>query len=312
MTVIEQQKNETDRDGSSRLAALEARLDSLVVAQRPWYKDPTLLAQITAVAAFLMSVVTTVVSAYRTYQQDLNAMKTELRSVIAQLLYHRIQGGELQIKYGSDPLLPVMFTHLAASDVQLARQAYSIVKELGDDASAFDYNQAALFLQGVHELTLAEELASKALIKSTNKKNFPDYLASARRLEMIKLEEGHIQESEFFMQMALKVFEIFPGAATNKCFVSYTHAETLLDAATLASYDCKKVIEYTSHASEHLEKCRHNDHALVRRRYQMINSCGQQPATPLLTRRLELALPQWNQLAPLLKPSYSIPQPGTR
>jgi hypothetical protein len=74
------------------LATLNSRIDDIVAFQnrkRPWYRDTALL--ISGVA-FATSIVTSVISGYRTYRQDINSRKDALQTVIQEFYTNAIAG----------------------------------------------------------------------------------------------------------------------------------------------------------------------------------------------------------------------------
>ena len=69
---------------ASVIEALNRRVDDIAAFQSkrpPWYRDPPVLI---SASAFLISLVTTVLSLHRTHQQDVNALKVQLRAAIQQ------------------------------------------------------------------------------------------------------------------------------------------------------------------------------------------------------------------------------------
>ena len=76
-----------------RISILETRVDALIDAREKksgsLIKDPT---QLIAIAAFIISIFTTIISGYRTYNQDSNQLKSDLRATLLQLNTNYLSG----------------------------------------------------------------------------------------------------------------------------------------------------------------------------------------------------------------------------
>ena len=227
----------TDLDQTSRLAAIEGRVDVLVSAagqfQTPWFRNPSF---IISLAAFLISIVTTVASAYRTYREDVEAQRAQLRTVFSQLNSVELRAAEYSAKFNNHPALAGIRSTLNTQSMFLAKQAYTLVKEIGDDASAIDLAFAGYAVANVGEMALGEELEMKALEKA---KNATEYIGAARALGAMKLATQRIPEAEKYRQMALHGFDLFPKDAINEHRVNEAHAWTQLYWAT-NSTDCAR------------------------------------------------------------------------
>jgi hypothetical protein len=221
----------TDLDQTSRLAA---------------FKSPSV---VISLAAFLISIVTTGASAYRTYRQDIEAQKTQLRSVLMQLTSVDLQGQEFTAKYSNNSALPSMRSSLYAQKIFLTKQAYILVREVGDDASAVDLVATAHSLAEAGEMALGEELAIKALGKS---KNAVEYVAAARNLSIMKLAAQQGAEAEKYRQMALHVFDVFPNDAISENHANSVHAYTNIYLAS-HSNDCAISLTYVADADQYIE-----------------------------------------------------------
>jgi hypothetical protein len=78
---------------------LNRRIDEIMASRgekKPWYREAGL---IISAAAFFISILTTVVSGYRNYQQDLDSTRAQLRASIRQAGNIAIQFIELMAKY---------------------------------------------------------------------------------------------------------------------------------------------------------------------------------------------------------------------
>jgi len=79
---------EDSHDLNKDIGDINRRINDIVAFQKnkdPWYRDTGILI---SAAAFFVSIVTSGLSAYRTYRQDINSRKEALQSVIQQ--YHTI------------------------------------------------------------------------------------------------------------------------------------------------------------------------------------------------------------------------------
>ncbi|MFO1102681.1 MAG: hypothetical protein U1E20_07250 [Methylocystis sp.] len=157
--------NPTAGDHFDRLSALEARVDTLSAEtekkkSKSFVKDPT---QLIAVAAFIISLGTTIMSAYRTYQQDKSQIKSDLRTTIMQLNANYLTGTEMSIKYKDNEHLSSLASYVNSYNTLNARQAYSILRELGSSASAFDHIYVSFALKNSGNFASAEQLAKRAV-----------------------------------------------------------------------------------------------------------------------------------------------------
>jgi hypothetical protein len=241
----------TDLDQMTRLAAVEARVDVLVSAggpKAPWFKNASI---IVSLAAFFISAVTTGTSAYRTYRQDVEAQKTQLRAAIMQLNSVRLQGAEFNTKYSENPRLMGLMSILHGQTISVARQAYALVKEVGDEASATDLLYVGMAISEAGELALGEELVKKSLGRATNASQ---YVGAARQLSVMKLAAQELAEAESYRQAALHVYDIFPKDAINQNQVNYAHAYTNLYVASHSSRsNCTIALTYLTEADAYVK-----------------------------------------------------------
>jgi hypothetical protein len=238
----------TNLDQALRLAAVEARVDVLLSGQSkpPWFKNPSF---IISLAAFLISIVTTVASGYRTYREDVEAQKAQLRTVLGQINAVQLQYAELSAKLGNHPAMANIVTTLRTQKLFLAKQAYTLVKEIGDGASAVDLGVVGYTVADAGEMALGEELAVKALKRA---KNATEYVGTARTLGIMKLATTHVAEAEKYRQMALHVFDVFPQDAINENHVNDVHAWTELYWAN-GSGDCVTALTHVTNANKYIE-----------------------------------------------------------
>ena len=124
-------------------AALGRRIDDIVAFQKErkgWYRDGSLLV---AVAAFFISMITAVISAYHTHRQDVDALRTQLRSPIIAAGNLSVQNVEYLAKYKDNAeMMLAISTALNGQNFVLASQAYSISRTLGSSATSVELSGA--------------------------------------------------------------------------------------------------------------------------------------------------------------------------
>jgi hypothetical protein len=233
--------------------AINRRIDDIVTFQKrkgPWYKDTGLMI---SAAAFFISIMTTVVSWYRTYQQDVNAMKTQLRSAIQQASGLAIQNAELSLKFKDDQQNFLSASSaLNTQNIVLARQAYSLSKSLGASASAMELTAAANALIASSEMLLAEELLKEAVLRA---KNSVEYVATLRLLSGVQFQNGQRGEAAVSFQKAIGAFVLFPTESNNQDYVNLTHAYShLYWVNMIVSTDCPQAMQSVEKASQHLSR----------------------------------------------------------
>jgi hypothetical protein len=120
----------TNLDQALRLAAVEARVDVLLSGQSkpPWFKNPSF---IISLAAFLISIVTTVASGYRTYREDVEAQKAQLRTVLGQINAVQLQYAELSAKLGNHPAMANIVTTLRTQAFSRKTSLYACERNRG-------------------------------------------------------------------------------------------------------------------------------------------------------------------------------------
>jgi hypothetical protein len=233
-------------------AALDRRIDDIVAFQKrkgPWYRDTGVAI---SAAAFFISVMTTVASWYRAHQQDINALKTELRAAIQQSNALQMQNIELMVKYKDDnqTLLAASST-LNNQNVASAQEAYSLVEALGDSASALDLTLTANALNNSQETVLAEELLKKATARVNN--SLED-VAAWRILAITQLQLSKPGDAKASIAKAVSVFDRYPADVSNKIYVGLTQAYTSLYwANAILSTDCQNAKRSLADALKYLQ-----------------------------------------------------------
>src|SRR5262245_21264879 len=84
----------------SEIEKLDHRVNALSVAnnkpEKEWYKNPSVTISL---AAFLISIVTTVTSGWHTYKQDIDTRRNQLYTTLSQLTNARLQWYDYALKY---------------------------------------------------------------------------------------------------------------------------------------------------------------------------------------------------------------------
>ena len=233
---------------SSAITALNRRIDDIAAfhtKRAPWYRDPPVLI---SASAILISLVTTVLSLHRTYQQDVNALKIQLRGAIQQTSNLAMQHMEFYDKYKDNNAKFMSLSSLINTQNEaLARESYALVKSLGASATSLDLTSAAQALSASGAYALAGELLEDAVARAENAVGFTTTL---RTLGALQFQSGQPQEGSESFRRALTVFDRFPSEAKNRDFVNITQAFTYLSwSAFLIRTDCKLARETLREAS---------------------------------------------------------------
>ena len=200
-------------------------------------------------AAFIISLTTTVVSAYRTHKQDTSQLKSDLRATLLQLNANYLSGAEFGIKYKADPALPIITSYLSVNNILNAKQAYSILQEIGPSATSADYTLVAFAMKNANEFATAEQLALKALERATNA---TDYLAAVRFIGTIKLAHGQVAEAEIYLRKAMNAYDQFPSDAININMLKHEQVNSLFYFIS-NTYDCDFANRYMVVADQYFE-----------------------------------------------------------
>jgi hypothetical protein len=216
------------------------------VPKKRWYREPSLVISMTAL---FITLVTTTTSAYRTYRQDVEARKAELRALVLQLNAQQLQTIELLAKHEKDSTLANISSTLVVQNMLTAKQAYTVVKALGRDATSVDYGYVSYVLSTVREMGLAEELGLIALERATNA---VEYLGATRQLATLKMTLRQTAEAEIYFKKALTVFDLYPKDVINDINVHNMHAWTYLNWAA-SSVDCKMLLDHFAEANKEID-----------------------------------------------------------
>ena len=235
------------------LAGVRRRIDDIVAFQQKkpsLYRDTGIMI---SAAAFFISVMTTVVSWYRTYQQDVEAKKTQLRTVLLQAYALNIQNIELGHKLKDDyAAFMNASSTLNAQNLMLAKEAYAVARSLGKSASSMDLVSVANALIQSSEVSLVEDLLKQAVERAENS---VERLAALRLLGSTQYATGRRAEADASFTAALSVFEKYPQDANNLFNVQITHAFTHVYWANAVGYtDCAVSQKNLASATQYLDR----------------------------------------------------------
>lgn len=135
-----------------RIALIKEEVDALQIAvmkkHTPWYKTvPTII----SLLALLFSFGTTYFSYSHTKAQDIQTLKSELRTMLQRLALLPKENFELTKKYTNDPATVAFLSgYINQENALLAQQAAEIAKNLPiDRVSATEYYAIALAFQNL-------------------------------------------------------------------------------------------------------------------------------------------------------------------
>ena len=211
----------------------------------------------------------------------------------------------MSAKYKNDPFLPTIEAELFSNNIVTAKQAYSLAKELGRNASSVDFGLVSSSLGAIGESALADEMALKSLASATNA---TEYVGAARQIGRLRLAHRQVAEADVYYKKALQVFDIYPKDAINEVYVASTHAATQLYWAG-DSIDCSMALGHVTEANKYLETSGLNLPAyLTSWRDGIVSNCSKhQEAQPRLP---AAASPQAEH--PFPRPAASLPKPSIK
>lgn len=209
--------------------------------QRPWYRD---VATIVAVIALLFSFGTTVVSIYRTRQQDIRDARTELRSHLQRLSVLAKENAEL--KNTQDEEIRAGLSGILGNEYRLtAQQSAEVIDNIPPSyMSSAEYIAVANALIVSSSPDVARGLLKRAIDTS---KNPDDKLGAYRLYAALLFSSGDFEEGRKMYQEALNISNSYPPSLVpNSKEIRITQAE-LAWAATEARW------RQCSQAQAHLE-----------------------------------------------------------
>jgi tetratricopeptide (TPR) repeat protein len=202
---------------------------SLLKAKTPWYKN---ISMIVSVMALLFSFGTTYVSNKRIEAQDIQSLKSELRSMLQQLAALPSKNFELTKKYSDDPsAIAFIGGQLNQENALLAFQAADLIHKLPKDKlTAIEVYSVAVALQGAYEIQKANDLyhLSYDIAKDIN-----TAIAAKRGIANSLFQLGQSDAGRVEFQDALNIFSKYKS--NNDFFQKSTHIITLLNWASAES-----------------------------------------------------------------------------
>ena len=196
---------------AERLDVLRGEVDALQLAAMkeatPWYKNAS---SIVALLALLFSFGTTLVSYNHTRAQDIQAMRSELRSLVQRLASLPKENLEIMKKYADDPMsINLVGGYINQENTMLSRQAAEIAQRLpADQVSSTEFQSIALALQNAYDIAGAVALYQKA-VETAGGLN--DEVAALRGRATCLFMLGKPDEGRVEYQKALGIFSRYPG-----------------------------------------------------------------------------------------------------
>ena len=208
---------------------LKREVDSLQISilnvKTPLYKNIPI---IISMLALLFSFGTTYVSNERIATQDVQALKTELRSILQQLAVLPSKNFELTKKYSDDPnAVAFIGGQLNQENTLLAFQAADLVSRLPiDKVTAIEMYSVAVALGFSYEIQKANEMyiSSYKLAKDMN-----TAVAAKRGIANSLYQLGQPEAGRVQFQDALNIFSKYKGH--NDFIQKSTHIVTLINWA---------------------------------------------------------------------------------
>ena len=192
-------------DLDRRLDLINQRVNDIVTLQKPkapWYRDSNFAISL---AAFLISMVTTIASWYHSYQQDINATRIRLSEILERANALQRANLDYMNKFRNDPTyLATASVILNQQNVQLATDAYSLARSLGSHATANQLTLAAYILSISDYSLLSENLLKEAIDRADNS---VEYVAALRLQGSLQFKLGNATAANSAFDLASKVFE---------------------------------------------------------------------------------------------------------
>ena len=204
-------RHNSTTDLSESVLLLKKEVDALQIAvmsqKTSWYKNP---ATIISILALLFSFGTTAVSYVRTYEQDKQNRRAELRGLLERLSNISKETVEIPKKYPNDPVtIGLLSGNLNQENALLSRQAAEIAKKLPKDSvSATEYYFIGWALQSSYNLQGAKEFYGYAIGAATD---FNDKIAALRANAILLFNTGQAEAGRNEYRKALEIFSTFPG-----------------------------------------------------------------------------------------------------
>jgi hypothetical protein len=114
-----------------------ALLRKLALTKKHWWQEPAILI---AAMAFLLSLVTTIISAWTSHQKDIHDQQEQLVKLILDMKDLRLQWSDISNQYKNDPgTLSSLRTTLATQERAIQRYAVALARSLGSNASTGEF-----------------------------------------------------------------------------------------------------------------------------------------------------------------------------
>ncbi len=198
---------------------------AVMSAKTPWYKNIPI---IVSVIALLFSFGTTYVSNQRIEAQDIQALKTELRSMLQQLSTLPSKNFEMNKKYAGDPTAVAFIGgQLNQENSLLAYQAADLIERLpSDKVTAIEIYSVAVALQSSYEVQKAYEMYGLSYDLAADMNTA---VAAKRGIANTLYQLGQPEAGRVQFQDALNIFARYTDH--NEFIQQTTHVTTLLNWA---------------------------------------------------------------------------------
>ncbi len=173
-------------------------------AHRPWYRDATVMV---ALLALLFSFGTTVVSYYRTTQQDVHDSRAELRTLLQRLNVLPRENLELGSKYDATTAVQLS-SMINAENSLIVDQAAQIVARISNHVTTTECLMVARALTQAGRHFESDRLHKQAFDASQTPF---DEMAACRSYAQLKFTLGDVQAGREYYQKALEVFQKSPS-----------------------------------------------------------------------------------------------------
>jgi hypothetical protein len=235
----------------ARLVRLETTVHTLVATQqktKPFFREP---AQMVAISAFIISLVTAVHAYFRERSQDEQALKTQLRATIIQAGDIGIKNQELRLQFASNPgSLSELSVWLGVQNSILAHQGYELLSELGANASPSEIQSVANRLESVNQYSKAEDLLKKGLATADN---VTEKLALMREMAGLKTVLKAPTEAAAIYQSAIELVSQQKGMPQEYINLEKAYTHWAWGSGLAADHDCAGVKEHLSLAASFLK-----------------------------------------------------------
>jgi tetratricopeptide (TPR) repeat protein len=256
-------------DVQTQVRRLKEEIDSLRIAMaeksRPGY---TQLSIIIAIAAFLLSVSTTIYSAKRDLNQDVNSDRQELSTLIQRLSAIPKESLEARQKYPRDPRTVVaLSTYLNEENSVIAKRAAEIIDRLPSDRiSSAEYLAVSIALASSGAYDRSIEMIERGLPVAKDANELTGLL---RDYGQILYDKGDYARGDQQFRKALDAFKTFPVNVT--WYVESTQANTQLIWAqmAIAHHLCEEGRIHLQSANDHLFRAGNDRWGLNTRVHQL-------------------------------------------